>query len=316
MESANRRHCAEIFRPLAVPARRILTGMALVAPLLLASSPFSTAAQAEQSRTLSRIAADGVIRAGTRANAAPFARQLGDGTFEGVSVDLLEEIRRAAEGRTGRPVRLELSPVTPADRLQRVAGGELDIVCGITTPTWDREEMVDFSLPFFRDGTRVLVYRENAGRTSDLGRMQIAVVEGTTTVGILRDQLPSAELRVYPDMNAAMGGLEKGEVGGVANVGIVLLGLAAQAEPRRSVVLLPRTRPLATETLACVLPQNDSIWRDLVNRTLVDLFDGVANFRGRYVEIYERWFGRNGRIVYPLDRSTRDYLGGVTIWAR
>ena len=264
---------------------------------------------------LDRIAEDGVMRAGTRANAPPFARKTASGEFEGFSVDLLGEFRAAVERLVGRAVRLELVEVTPADRLERVAGGEIDIVCGITTPTWGREELVDFSLPFFRDGTRVMVYREHAGPGADLGRFEIGVVEGTTTVAIVKDRLPAAGLRIYADMGEAMRGLDADEVHGVANVGVTLLGLAERAEPRRSVVLLPRTQALATETLACVLPQNDSPWRDLVNRTLVDMFADVDDFNGRYEEIYERWFGRDGALFYPLDRGTRDYLANVSIWA-
>lgn len=264
---------------------------------------------------LDRIAEDGVMRAGTRASAAPFAQKLATGEFAGFSVDLLGEIRAAVERSLGRTVSLELFEVTPADRLQRVAGGELDIVCGITTPTWDREELVDFSLPFFRDGTRIMVHRQRADRGIDFGQFEVGVVEGTTTVGIVQANLPTATLRVYPNMGAAMQGLEAGEVDGVSNVGVLLLGLAARAEPRRSVVLVPRTRPLATETLACVLPQDDSAWRDLVNRTLVDiLVVKENNFESRYEEIYDRWFGRNGELYYPLDQSTRDYLSNLSIW--
>lgn len=284
-------------------------------PTLAALAMIHAGASAAES-ALDRISADGVMRAGTRANAAPFAQKTASGEFEGFSVDLLREIRAAAERTTGRTVRLELFEVTPSDRLQRVAEGELDIVCGITTPTWEREDMVDFSLPFFRDGTRIMVYRNQAGRAADLGQMEVGVVEGTTTVAVVKDRLPGASLRVYANMGDAMRGLEMGEVDGVANVGVVLLGLAERGEPRRSVVLLPRTRPLETETLACVLPQNDSPWRDLVNRTLIGMFADVRDFSGRYEEVYNRWFGRDGALYYPLDRATRDYLGDVSIWAK
>lgn len=284
-------------------------------PTLAALAMIHAGASAAES-ALDRISADGVMRAGTRANAAPFAQKTASGEFEGFSVDLLREIRAAAERTTGRTVRLELFEVTPSDRLQRVAEGELDIVCGITTPTWEREDMVDFSLPFFRDGTRIMVYRNQAGRVADLGQMEVGVVEGTTTVAVVKDRLPGASLRVYANMGDAMRGLEMGEVDGVANVGVVLLGLAERGEPRRSVVLLPRTRPLETETLACVLPQNDSRWRDLVNRTLIGMFADVRDFGGRYEEVYDRWFGRDGALYYPLDRATRDYLGDVSIWAK
>ena len=142
------------------------------------------------------------------------------------------------------------------------------------------------------------------------------MVEGTTTVNIVSEELPTANVHQFPTMKDAMGALAAGEVKGVANIGITLLGLAAKAEPRRSVVLLPRTYALAMETLACVLPQDDSPWRDTVNRVIIDMFSGVEDSNSRYDEIYDRWFGRDSEIFYPLDRDNRTYLSTVSIWAR
>ena len=302
------------------PHRRTLPRVAVAAlalALVLSALPYrAPPAQAAADGVLARIESEGVIRAGTRASAPPFARKAAAGGFEGFSVDLLEEIRATVETRVGKPVALELHEITPGDRLQRVAAGELDIVCGITTPTWDREALVDFSVPFFRDGTRILIHRERATGGVDLGQIDIGVVEGTTTVGIISEALPTANLRLFATMQDAMAALAAAEVHGVANIGITLLGLAARAEPRRSVVLLPRTYALAMETLACVLPQDDSPWRDVVNRVLIDLFSGVEDSNSRYDDIYERWFGRDSEIFYPLDRDNRNYLSTVSIWAR
>ena len=280
--------------------------------LLATSSVVIMPAAADDRPVLTQIAETGILRAGTRASATPFARQTGPNSFEGFSVDLLEEIRAATARQLGRDVRLALHAVTPTDRLDLVAAGELDLVCGITTPTWEREALVDFSIPFFRDGTRILAYRRNAN--IDVGQMTIAVVEGTTTVNVVRDTLPLAPLVTFSTMQDAMQALSDGSVQGVANVGVVLLGLAQQQKPRRSVVLLPRTQSLKTETLACVLPEDDSAWRDLVNNTLVRTFRGLDQFTGRYDEIYRRWFGRTGLLYYPLDRANRRYLSELPIW--
>ena len=102
---------------------------------------------------------------------------------------------------------------------------------------------------------------------------------------------------------------------GIANVGVVLLGLAARAEPRRSVVLIPRAAFLAAEFLACVLPQDDSPWRDFINRNLAGMFAHGGGSGGRYLEIYQT-AGSVGtaQVFYPLDLTTRDYLRNVSIW--
>ncbi|MGV6872371.1 amino acid ABC transporter substrate-binding protein [Pseudochelatococcus sp. B33] len=283
---------------------------------LLAGLALALAGTAAQAGTLERIAETGVLRAGTRTDAVPFAFVDEKGQFVGFSVDLIQEIHRTVETRLGRPVRLELSAVTPANRLPKVADGELDIVCEITTPTWSREETIDFSVPFFRDGTRILAFRDTLGTTSNLKDLVVGVAEGTTTATILNDAVPGIATRSYPTMDDAFHALKRGEVQGIANVGVILLGLSRKLEPNRSVVLLPRAAPLGNEAMACVLPQNDSPWRDLVNHAIIELTRGLADYRGRYMEIHHKWFGRDGMMVYPLDRSTRDYLLWTDIWAQ
>lgn len=293
----------------AVLSKSVLS--ALITAFLLAPLPATA-----QAGVLSAVAETGVLRAGTRSDAAPFAFLDEDGEPAGFSVDLLEEIRAAASQKLGRTVELDLSIVTPTNRLDLVEAGELDIVCEITTPTWEREARVDFSVPFFRDGTRVLAFRETLATVADVKDMVIGTAEGTITAAILAETLPGVETRSYASMDAAFAGLRKAEVHGVANVGVILLGLSRQLTPDQSVVLLPRTEPLGSEAMSCVLPEDDSKWRDFVNATLIDLTRGLGDYRGRYMEIYEKWFGRDGVLTYPIDRSTRDYLLGGDIWAQ
>ena len=68
------------------------------------AAPRAASTRAAADGVLAKIEAEGVIRAGTRASAPPFARKLETGGFEGFSVDLLEAIRASAEER-GRPDR-------------------------------------------------------------------------------------------------------------------------------------------------------------------------------------------------------------------
>lgn len=290
-------------------ARTALLAAGLLAGL--AAAPSGAAAS-----VLDRIAQTGVLRAGTRADAIPFGFRDERGNLVGFSVDLLEEIRKAAETKIGRPVRLDVVAVTSSDRLQKITSGQIDIECGITTPTWDREAQIDFSIPFFRDGTRILAFRDTAEAKPDIGTMRIGVAAGTTTKPILDAALPAADVVEYPDMQTALQAMMTGDVDGIANIGVVLLGLSRAIDPPRSVVLLPRTEPLGTEAMACGLPQNDSAWRDLVNHAFVDLMRGIEDYRGPYVDLYDRWFNRRDLMVYPLDRTTRDYLEDMNIWAR
>ncbi|WP_175556781.1 amino acid ABC transporter substrate-binding protein [Aerobium aerolatum] len=265
---------------------------------------------------LSELARTGVLRAGTRADVAPFGFRDENNIPVGFSVDLLDRIRVAAEERLGRKIELDMTVVTPANRINKVEDGELDIICEIATPTWEREAVVDFSIPFFRDGTRVLAFRETLNNVPELKDMVIGIAEGTTTGSILEEALPGVQTLTYPSMDEAFAALRSGEINGIANVGVILLGLSRQFAADQSVVLLPRIEPLSSEAMACILPQNDSAWRDFVNATIVDLMQGLRDYRGDYMQLYDQWFGRDGVLPYPMDRSTRDYLLRGDIWAQ
>ena len=281
-----------------------------VASVLLALAPAVDAAEP----VLEQIARTGVLDAGTRADAAPFAFRGPDRELQGFSVDLLREIRAAVERRLNRPVELRLTVITAQSRIPAIERGGIQIECGITTPTWEREKRIDFSIPFFENGTRVLALRSTARRLSELDGKRVGVPAGSTTLYIVRRIVPGLVPVEVDDMNHGLAMLERGELAGLANIGVVLRGLIESSERKYQFLLLPRTGVLSFESMACILPKDDSDWRDLVNQTLSDLLEGVDDYRGGYYAIYERWFGAGGYLFYPLDREVAERLAGARMW--
>lgn len=286
-------------------------GKALVAFVLLVAA-LPAAVRAET--VLERIARTDTLKAGTRADAAPFAFRGPDGGLQGFSVDLLTALVEALQRHLGRPITLQLDVVTSQSRIPAIQSGEIEIECGITTPTWAREELIDFSLPFFENGTRVLALRSIARQLSELAGKRVGVPTGSTTLYIVRRLVPDLVPVEIEDMNTGLAMLERGELAGLANIGVVLRGLIETSRQKNLFVLLPRTGALSYESMACMLPKDDSVWRDFVNRTLSDLLEGIDQYRGGYYDIYERWFGASGYLFYPLDREVAKRLAGSRIW--
>jgi polar amino acid transport system substrate-binding protein len=287
-------------------------GSLLLALLALLSLLIAAPASAESA--LERIARTGVLDAGTRFDSIPMAFRDEDGHLVGFSVDLLREITAALEQALGRGVTLNLVPVTSVDRVELVESGTLVIECGLTTPTWERERRVDFSLPFFENGTRILTFRQAARSLDDLAGKRIGVPRGATTGAIVRAGVPTAELVELTSMTEGVERLLRGEIDGLANIGVVLRAQIEDLRVKSEMVLLPRVGALAYESIACILPEDDSRWRDFVNGVIAGLLDGVIEYRGRYVDIYERWFGPDGRIYFPLDREIARRLANNLIW--
>jgi polar amino acid transport system substrate-binding protein len=265
---------------------------------------------------MERVARTGALDAGTRSEAMPFGFRGPDGELQGLAVDLLREIAGRLEIELGRPVRLNLVAVTPQNRIGLIEQGGIVIECGISTPTWERERRVDFSVPFFENGTRVLAFRNAARTVADIGDKRIGAIGGSSTIGILRASLPGATLVEVPDMRAGMERLLGGELDGLANLGVVLRAQIEGLAVKNQLLLLPRSGALDWESAACMLPQNDSTWQDFVNRVLFDLLEGVDQFRGRYFDLYERWLGPQGPVYYPLDQEVSQRLAASLMWLR
>ena len=224
--------------------------------ILLLLSPLSPG-RAET--VLERIARTGNFQAGTRADSRPFGFRTDSGELAGFAVDLLNEIRGRLEVEQKRPVTLQLTEVTPANRLDLVAQHRIDIECGITTATWAREQTVDFSIPFFENGTRVLAPRSQFRSLDDLAGHRVGVVRSSTTVDVVRQYLPSIELVDIGDMDEGFRLLTDGALDGLANIGIVLRSRLETSALKSRLVLLPRTGALAWELIGCILPQNDFV---------------------------------------------------------
>lgn len=299
---------AKVWQPILAMLQR---GLVIMVLLILVGSP---AVRAEH--VLDRIERTGIFNAGSRADAVPFGYRNKKGQLAGFSVDLLGEIHRRLEKRFGRPLKLQLHEVIPANRMELVMNGTINIECGVTTPTWTREAQVDFSIPFFGNGTRIMTLQSTATELQDLKGKHIGVAAGATTAAILAEHVPEVITVEVPDMATGFERFRRGELDGLANIGIVLRAMVEGSPLKSKVILLPRSGIFSYETMACILPSNDSAWRDFVNHTLAELLAGVDEYRGAYMEIYERWFGPRGVVYFPLDYATAQRLAASVIWLR
>ena len=264
---------------------------------------------------LSTVLESGKLRAGTRAAVPPFATRRENGEFEGFSVDILKLITKSLSQRFNKGIKLEISEITTANRFSAVSSGDVDIVCGLTTVTRGREKYIDFSVPFFVDGTRILVRRDKTVESvSALKGASVGVLQYSTTVAILENYAQEVNAIAFDDMDKAMQSFVAGRIAGVSNVGVFLASKQKEYGGEFSMEIIPRGHSLKSEHFACILPQDESSFRDAVNFALVDSYKDINSFGGQYMEIYLKWFGRNGSINFPISDRHRSLLANTRIW--
>lgn len=251
---------------------------------------------------LEKIGRTGVLTAGTRTASIPFAFINEKNEWIGFSIDLLEAIRARLEKRLGKAVRLEKKEVTPATRIPLVANRTIDIECGSTTYTRGRDETVDFSINFFFTGSQLLVKRGSGIKSlADVAGKRVGATQGTTNEKALRAAQPRADVVTFQDHAAGFLALEQGKIVSYVTDGILLAGLAAKSRNPRDWEVVGDF--FSKDPYSCIVPENDSKWRDFVNHALMELIDS-----GKYFELYDRWFGDKGVVPYPMSARVRSYM--------
>src|SRR5262245_34169228 len=118
------------------------SGLYRRALLLLAMVAFAALpVEAQQKSTLDAVKARGTLVAGVKNDYPPFGSIDEGGKTVGFDIDIVEYIAN----RLG--VKLDLRPVTSANRIPMLMNETVDLIAASTTITQERGEVVDFSVP-------------------------------------------------------------------------------------------------------------------------------------------------------------------------
>lgn len=281
------------------PALVLAAGLALA---FLASGTGPAAAGA----TLDRIVAAKTIRMGVRVDAPPFA-SLVDGKPAGFSVDLCGLIAGAVlvtsnlTELTGTFVE-----VSGEDRFEKLAAGEIDMLCGATTATLTRRETMSFSIPTFSTGVGALVNKNapeslravliDGGEAAVSGPAVAEALRGRT-VGVRAGTTAEDWLKTSPlakveglkiiaakDHRAGVGAVAAGTIDAYFGDQAILIGQRAAAQ--RSADLLLSRYTFTKEPYALALPRNDEDLRLIIDRALSYIYR-----TGAIYNVFARHFG-------------------------
>src|SRR3989441_9640003 len=253
--------------------------------------------------TMEKIARTGTLTIGTRTGSPPFAYVNKQNEWVGFSIDLVEQlIIPSVSKKVGKSITLEKKESAPATRIPLLSSNAVDLIAETMTDTRSRRDSVDFSLTFFVTGAQFLVNKRAPikGIESIAGK-RIAAQQGSTNARILRERVPTAQLREFPDQPAAFQAMAQGQVDAYTNDGIQLAGLKAKAPNPGDWVIVGDF--YSYEPYGMAMRKNESDFRHLVNVGLMEAIEA-----GKYFEIYEKWFGPKGEVPYPLTAENKRFM--------
>jgi polar amino acid transport system substrate-binding protein len=320
LSARTRRRLAPI-GPLLLAATAVASSVALlsVRGALAAPAPTAEASAASAPRAsdvVGTAARTGQLVMGAPTDLPPLVFRDASGQWLGYAVDIGRAIAAEITMAVGRPVQLTVQPTPTAQALiGGVADGSLQLVCGVPF-TWEGDTRVDYSLPIAVSGLRLLTPAGRLdGSPDSLRGRRIGLVEDSLAATELQGIQPAAQAVPFPSLAAAFRALRAGQLEGVIGDGSLLAGLA-KTNGARDLALVPE-EPYEVYAVSCMLPENDSIFRNLVNLAIARRLQAYVDGDPRVVAAVHRWVGPGGmrelspeqiRSVYEMVLSTVEKL--------
>ncbi|MFM8303265.1 MAG: glutamate ABC transporter substrate-binding protein [Actinomycetota bacterium] len=239
------------------------------------------------SPTVAAVRARGELVVGTKFDQPLFGlRDPSTGSVEGFDVDIARIVARQVFGaKVARNLRFV--ETTSKTRETALTTGAVDLVAATYTITPAREEIVDFSRPYFTTGQTILTRRSDRSirGVADLAGRTVCTVTGSTSATNLASAAPTAVPVLLDTYSACVAALDAGTVDAVTTDEGILLGFVARAPDAYRVV----GPPFTTEYYGIGLPPGDPVLEQRVNAAL------ARSFRdGSWTRAWKRTIGVTG----------------------
>lgn len=158
-------------------------------------------------RTLEEIKESGTIKIGVFSDKKPFGYVDDKGEYQGYDVYFA---KRIAKDLLGDESAVEFVSVEPANRVEYLESGKVDIILANFTVTEERSEKVDFALPYMKVALGVVSKDGSITYVTQLEGQSLIVAKGTTAETYFQENYPEIELQKYDQYTEAFTALLDG----------------------------------------------------------------------------------------------------------
>lgn len=185
--------------------------------------------------TLGQIIQRDKLIIGVRDDTAPFGFRDKNGNLIGYDIDLAHII---AKGVLKDEKKVEFVPVTASNRIMKLNSGEVDILIATMSITEQRQQILDFSMPYHMAGQAILTNRASkATSLKDFEGKKLIIVFGSTSENNLRTNVPEVEVIGFKTYKDAFNALKAGKAQGIVADDTILYNLSRNDS---SVKILPK----------------------------------------------------------------------------
>ena len=256
--------------------------------VVLAGLAVSVAAGAQEG-TLKKIKDSGTITIGNRESSIPFSYLDDQQKPIGYSMDICARVVEEVKKELKLPkLDVKYNVVTPQTRMQLIANGTVDLECGSTTNTVERQKQVAFAVTTFITGTKLLVKRKSGIKGPEgLKGKPVVVTQGTTNeraIKAINDQ-KNLGMRFLNAKDHAESFLtvDTGRAVAFPMDDILLYGLIANSKDPKQWAVVGDF--LSFDPYAIMLRKDDPEFKKFVDGVITGMMKS-----GELEKIYRKWF--------------------------
>ncbi len=241
--------------------------------------------------TLAKLHGTGRVAIGYRESSVPFSYLNPRHDPIGYSIELCRALVRQFEDALHKSLAIDWVPVTSANRIDMVEGGQVDLECGSTTANLERRRRVAFSPTVFVSGTKLMVRKDSGVRSfRDLAGKTVAVTRGTTNEKAMQDLAEKFKVSFrqvpHADHAAGFAALAAGQVDAFATDDVLLYGLIAENGAKGAQFHVVGEF-LSYDPYGIMFRRNDAQFARLIQEAFQRLVED-----GEIERQYTRWFMR------------------------
>jgi polar amino acid transport system substrate-binding protein len=229
--------------------------------------------KAEADNSLERVKQAGEISFSMSGGYPPFNYYNDKNELVGFDIDVCKEVAKRLEVEF-RPIPNEWSGI-----VEGLRSGVYDAILGSMAITDEREEVVDFSIPYYYSGAQVLVREDSSYQNvEELKGKKVGLVTGTT---FEKDaEKIEADVKLYKDDNQTLMELQNKNLDAVITDRVVGINAINQGEFKIRLL----GSPVRSEEIAVAFRQKDDTLREAVNEIIQQMHDD-----GTLSELSQKW---------------------------
>lgn len=260
--------------------------------------------------TLKKVKETGSITIGHRESSIPFSYLDDKQQPIGYAMDLCMKVVEAVKSELQLPnLKVNLQPVTSSNRIPLLQNGNIDLECGSTTNSLQRQQQVAFGPSYFIINVTAAVKKASPINTlADLNGKTVSTTSGTTSVPLLKsyEKTKSAEVKEIYGKDHAESFLLMADDRSAAFVmdDILLAGQIANSRSPKDYRIIPES--LRQEPYGMMLRKDDPQFKALVDKAVTNVMKS-----GEIEKIYAKWFTssippKNINLNFPMTPAIKE----------